>query len=101
MLRFYLASILWLTAIVAVAAAIPYPIRYTETVRAYLQPQAAGRVQWPPVYIEVARSPATLTEEILIRGLIALALLLIVWLGHFALHRIRRPKACRESVGLD
>ena len=88
--RFSIASILWLTAIVAVAAAIPYPIRYTVTHRAYLQPQAAGRVQWPPVYIRVERTPATVTEEILIRGLIVLALLLLVWLGHVAFRRIRR-----------
>lgn len=96
--RFSLASILWLTAIVAVAAAIPRPIHYTVVERLVL-PQgfldSQVRKSWD-FHIEVEKQPATITEEILIRGLIVLALLLLVWLGHVAFRRIRRLRRAKN-----
>jgi hypothetical protein len=90
--RFSLASILWLIAIIAVAAAIPHPIGYTVIERAVGGGQLVfehGEIGRSPYQIEVEQYPAMIMEEIVARGIIVLVLLLLVWLGHVAFRRIR------------
>jgi hypothetical protein len=88
--RFSIASILWLTAAVAVAAA--YPRMYVER-----------RISVGGETFSLGRVYASVWHELISRALIAAFLLSMFWLGQWAARRFfrRRELRLRKSFRLD
>ena len=84
--RFSIASLLWLTAIVAVAAALP-----PTKIRTYVSVEDG-----PRVLHEEHNAP--ILVELSVRGIVVIALILIVWFGHIAVRTIAKRRATRPPI---
>ena len=79
--RYSIATLLWLTTIVAAAAALP-----PTKIRSYIVIENG-----PPVLYEEQDAP--LWVQWTVRGVVAVVLLLIVWAGHIVVRTIAKRRA--------
>jgi len=77
--KFSIAALAWLTAVVAVAAALP---RVEMTIHFGTNGES----------VSVSRHQLPLAWELVFRGVVVAVLLLVVWLGHLAYRWLNRRR---------